>query len=59
MKIYIEQLTFKTIIGILPFERIKKQRVIIDITFDYKFEKGSFIDYSEIAQDVKKPAFFN
>jgi len=56
MKVSIEQLTFKTIIGILPFERVKKQTVIIDIFFEYKFSKKDkdFIDYSEVATLVKK-----
>jgi len=52
MKVFIENLSFKTIIGILPFERVKKQKVIVDITFKYKFNKNSkdFIDYSEISK---------
>lgn len=32
MKIEIEQLTFKCIIGILDFERVKKQKVIINLS---------------------------
>ena len=54
MKIEIEQLTFKCIIGILDFERVKKQKVIINISFDYDFSKDNFIDYSEVANLVKK-----
>ena len=55
MKIHIEKLTFKCIIGILDFERIKKQKVVIDISFEYDFEdENSFIDYSKIASKVKK-----
>ncbi|WP_419774551.1 dihydroneopterin aldolase [Halarcobacter sp.] len=55
MKISIEKLTFKCIIGILDFERIKKQRVIIDIFFEYDFlDKDSFIDYSKVAAKVEK-----
>ena len=56
MKVLIEELTFKTIIGILPFERVKKQKVIIDISFEYNFKKDSkeFIDYSEVSALVKK-----
>ncbi len=56
MKISIDNLTFKTIIGILPFERTKKQKVIIDISFDYSYNKNKkdFIDYSEITTFVKK-----
>ena len=54
MKIEIEQLTFKCIIGILDFERVKKQKVIINLSFDYDFSKDNFIDYSEVANLVKK-----
>jgi len=56
MKIYIEHLTFKTIIGILPFERVKKQKVIVDVTFHYTFSEkaNNFIDYSKVSSLVKK-----
>ena len=56
MNVSINQLTFKTIIGILPFERVKKQKVVIDISFKYNFKKDSkeFIDYSEISAMAKK-----
>ncbi|PUE64980.1 dihydroneopterin aldolase [Arcobacter caeni] len=54
MKIEITDLTFKCIIGILDFERTKKQKVIINISFEYDFSKDLFIDYSEISTLVKK-----
>ena len=53
MKIEISDLTFKCIVGILDFERIKKQKVIINISFEYNFSKDLFIDYSEISNLVK------
>ena len=53
MKIEISDLTFKCIIGILDFERIKKQRVILNISFEYGFSKDLFIDYSEISNLIK------
>ena len=53
MKIEISDLTFNTIIGILDFERIKEQRVIINLSFEYKFSKDNFIDYAEISNLVK------
>ena len=53
MKIEISHLSFKCIIGILEIERIKKQKVIIDISFEYNFSKDLFIDYSEISNLVK------
>ena len=53
MKIEISHLTFKCIIGILDFERIKKQKVIVNISFEYNFSKDIFINYAEISQLVK------
>ena len=54
MKVEIKDLNFKCIIGILDFERVKKQKVIINLSFEYKFEKNIFIDYSEISSLVEK-----
>jgi len=54
MTIEINDLTFKCIIGILPQERIKKQKVIVNISFDYSFKKDSFIDYSHVTKYVTK-----
>jgi 7,8-dihydroneopterin aldolase/epimerase/oxygenase len=53
MKIEINNLIFKCIIGILDFERIKKQRVIINTSFEYEFTKDSFIDYAEVSTLIK------
>ena len=51
LKVNIEDLTFQTIIGILDFERETKQKVVINLSFEYFYnEDGSnFIDYSEVA----------
>lgn len=54
MKIEISDLTFKTIIGILPFEREKKQKVIVNISFEYEFKKDDFINYAEVSELIKK-----
>lgn len=55
MKIYIENLTFDCIIGILDFERKTPQKVIIDLSFKYKYKnKKEFIDYSEISKFIEK-----
>lgn len=54
MKIDIENLEFKCIIGILDFEREKKQKVIINLSFEYDFLDGKFIDYSEVVELIKK-----
>ena len=53
MKIEISHFSFKCIIGILDFERVKKQKVIINLSFEYEFSKDSFIDYSEISNLIK------
>jgi len=51
LKVNINDLTFDCIIGILPFERVTKQKVILDMSFEYFYnEDGSnFIDYSHVA----------
>ena len=56
LKINIKDLTFNCIIGILPFERKKKQKVIIDISLKYFYDTNNslFIDYSKIVTFVQK-----
>ena len=54
MKVEISKLTFDTIIGILPEEKTTPQKVIIDLSFEYDFKNGKFIDYSKVATDVEK-----
>lgn len=54
MKVFIEDLTFKCIIGILPFERETKQRVVINCSFKYDYKNCEFIDYSEVAKLIEK-----
>ncbi|MGM0518857.1 MAG: dihydroneopterin aldolase [Campylobacterota bacterium] len=54
LTININRLKFKCIIGILDFERVKKQKVIINLSFDYEYTKDYFIDYSKISKLVKK-----
>ena len=53
MKIEISDLTFKCIIGILDFERIKKQKVIVNISFEYTFSEDKFINYAEVVTLIK------
>ena len=48
MTIHIEELTFECIIGILDFERVNAQKVIIDLQIDYNYKNGSFINYAEL-----------
>ena len=62
MTIEIKDLTFKCIIGILPKERVKKQKVVVNLSFDYVYKKDNFIDYSKITKLIvtimKKQKFF-
>ncbi len=54
MKIEISNLAFKAIIGILDFERIKKQKIIINLSFEYNFSNDNFINYAQVAKLVEK-----
>ena len=59
MKIYIEQLSFDTIIGILPQERVNPQRVDIDIEIEYEYRDDTFIDYAKVAKSVEENMISN
>ena len=52
MKIQIKNLEFNTIIGILDFERITKQKVRVNCTIEYDFDK-QFLDYALVAEHIK------
>ena len=52
MQIHIEKLSFECIIGLLDFERISPQRVIVTCKIDYTYEKNSFINYAEVSQSI-------
>ena len=54
MKVCINNLTFNAILGILDFERITKQKIIVDVSFEYHYKKHEFIDYSLVAKMIKK-----
>jgi len=53
MTIHIEDLTFKTIIGLLDFERIKPQKVIVNLTIEYDYLENQFIDYAEVISHIE------
>ena len=48
MTIHIEALTFECIIGILDFERIKTQKVVIDLEIEYTYYDNTFINYADV-----------
>ena len=52
MTIHIEDLKFQCIIGILDFERVTLQDVIINLTIDYKY-KDEFINYADVVNIIK------
>lgn len=53
MKVFVKKLTFKTIIGLLPHERVNPQRVCVNITLHVKGEK-MVVDYAKVAKVVQK-----
>ena len=50
-RIIIENLEFETIIGILDFERVKPQKVRVDVKILYQ---DGFIDYVEVVDIIKR-----
>ena len=54
MKIKIKNLDFKCIIGILPFEREHEQKVVINLSFKYKFTNNIFINYADIVNYLEQ-----
>jgi len=53
MTIHIEALTLNVIIGLLEFERKQKQRLIVDVTVDYAYADGVFIDYAVMVEQIE------
>jgi dihydroneopterin aldolase len=51
-KIIIENLEFDTIIGILPSEREKTQKVSVDCEIEYE-NKDNFIDYAKVCEIIE------
>ena len=54
MTIHIEELTFECIIGILDFERVTPQEVIINVKIEYSYEKDNFINYADIIKLIEQ-----
>ncbi len=52
MRIYVEDLKFQCIIGILDFERERAQDVILNITIDYEY-RDEFINYADVTNLLK------
>ena len=59
MTIHIEELTFECIIGILDFERVTVQKVIINLEIDYTYSNEFFINYAEVISLIEKDMIDN
>lgn len=53
MRIEIHDLTFECIIGILDFERLTPQKVVVDALIEYEYLPGAFLDYAAVAALIK------
>jgi len=51
--IEIENLRFNTIIGLLDFERLSPQAVVITIKITYNYHQSSYIDYAKVCEMVE------
>ncbi len=62
MQIFIKNLIFEAIIGILELERKTPQKISMDIKIQYTYEKDVFINYAQVADFaisiIKKGEFF-
>lgn len=54
MKIHIESLKINTIIGLLDFERVQKQQIILDLEAVYSYDRKSFLNYADLATLIEK-----
>ncbi len=53
MTITINTLTFNAIIGLLDFERLKEQKIVVDCIIEYDYE-SNFIDYAVVAAIIEE-----
>lgn len=54
MTIHIEDLRFKVIIGLLDFERITPQEVIINLKTSYLYTANNFVNYADIVSIIEE-----
>ena len=59
MIIHIQDLKFQCIIGILDFERVTPQDIIIDIDIDYTYKNDTFINYADVVNIAKNTMINN
>jgi len=53
MTIHIEELEILAILGILDFERINKQKIVVDARIDYYYQENQFINYAEVISIIE------
>lgn len=53
MTLLLENLSLKSIIGILPSERIQEQTIIINGEFSYEYD-GKYLNYVDIVEFLKR-----
>lgn len=46
--VFIKELSFETIIGLLDFERVKPQKIVVDASF----VADEFVDYAEVCKEI-------
>jgi dihydroneopterin aldolase len=54
MTIHIENFDFEVIIGLLDFERITPQRVVITLEATYTYSEDIFINYADIVMLIQE-----
>jgi dihydroneopterin aldolase len=54
MIVKIENLRFKTVIGVLEHERTTPQEIRIDAVFEYEYEPGNYLDYALAARLIEE-----
>jgi 7,8-dihydroneopterin aldolase/epimerase/oxygenase len=52
MTIHIDDLRFDCIIGLLDFERITAQALVITCKIDYTYRENDFINYADVTQSI-------
>ena len=52
MTIHVEDLKFQCIIGILDFERVTEQDVLLHVKIEYEY-KDEFVNYAEVVELIK------
>jgi dihydroneopterin aldolase len=52
ISIIIKNLEFETIIGVLDFERVKTQKIVINTEIKYKYD-NEYLDYVKVSEIIK------